>query len=241
MNSGNLVKKIKKEVMRSPQKSGVLALITVVAIYFWVPLLIKWTSGSKPPVPEGEAVAASELPGLPMGPEELIPEVPVVEESNFDWQNLIRWTTTSKWMNPSVISEDARDPFQLSKEQKELLEAARAEETARLAAEEAARMELAADEEEQAIQETVLTPADFSLTLASTIVGGNVKAAMINGKVYRLYDEVKCVHEDQQVKFLVEEIEHSHVNLTREGETYKLRIVRKLATEGEAGAPQPTL
>ena len=57
MKLDKLLRRLKKDAAASPQKAGALALMVVVALYFWAPLVLKYTKGKSKPA----AVPASQV------------------------------------------------------------------------------------------------------------------------------------------------------------------------------------
>ena len=175
MNLDNLSKKIRRELARSPKKSAALAVMTLVAVYFWVPIIGGWlkkeeTAPTPPPTaPEQSVAATSSQPQQQ-------------STQRYQWHQIEEWMQADPARKPGELLVDSRHPFV------DLVELARLEE------QEHAKTERSQSE---------LAVENLKLTLTNTIVGGRARRATINGILYAEGDKLR-VNPNAQSKELIE-------------------------------------
>ena len=169
VSHGNFAKKLSKELGRNKKKTAVLALISVIAIWFWVPLVWKWVA------PEG-AVDHSVAPTVEANSNQIQQPAesgakpsPVVE---LNWQNLKELFESHQLMSTAELRAELASPFCADEPDQESTPSFEPEQI----------------EEEPVEDEVVsaLTPAQLGLSLSSTITGSNIRLAIINGKTARI-------------------------------------------------------
>jgi hypothetical protein len=156
---GKLGKKLKREAIANPKKAAVLGLVTLVALYFWVPLVLGWTKNDSPAAPP-DAVAATSAETAAM-PGAMPTSEPNVARPS--WQQVAEWMRNDPRTKPAPPLQLARDPFESAKSAAETVETEAAVETAAAPA---------------------LTPEAVGLVLTGTIIGPNSRLAQIGGKPY---------------------------------------------------------
>ncbi len=211
-----LFRQIRREAARSPQKAAVLGLLALVAVWFWVPLMLDWIRGDG----QKKANAATEET-FPAGLEfatahnpmaATAPDAQPQEEVPSDWQEVVTWLQEDPLTHAAEPIASSRDPFvtvDFPPVHPSLLHPVQ-EET-----------------QEETGQLPEWTPKQIGLTLTSTLVGPGQKLALISGKAYHPQDTIVATHASQQIEFTLAEVHLRHAVLLREGKTYELRIPRQ--------------
>jgi hypothetical protein len=217
-----LLRQIRREAARSPQKAAVLGLLALVAIWFWAPLVMGWVQGEPKKKPEA-AAEENTLAGLEFAVPTVAPagqptSTAKEEEATGpgDWQELIVWLESDPKTDPAGAAAPARDPFvaiDFPPVHVSLLEEARE------------------NQEEEKPKPPELKPKDLGLALTSTLVGPGGGLALIGGKKYRLGEKVVVAHESQTVEFTLAEVHPRRAVLTRGEKSYDLSIPRPDGTE----------
>jgi hypothetical protein len=101
--SASLSTKLQREIKKSPKKAGMLALLFVVAVYFWVPLVMGGPA-AKPVVSPTAAAATSTPAPIAVAP---VPAVPTTT-----WQQLVHWMEHDVRMKSMPVMSSKRDPLQ---------------------------------------------------------------------------------------------------------------------------------
>ena len=103
MNLGKLTKRLRKELLANPKQALVLAIVCVIACWFWSPLLLKWFKGkSKGQVAKATPVAA---------PENVVAKV----EAQRPWFDIYARRQADPLTRSAPLPDEARDPFRLPK------------------------------------------------------------------------------------------------------------------------------
>lgn len=235
MKLERLGKVVQKELLRSPKKTAVLASISLVAIYFWVPLVWKWLS----PTSSDASVAARSSPaGVTVPPNIAAAQTGARSNDNvvgrntrrYDWRDLLQWMEHDPQMSPARLSDDVRNPFQA---------------TGRPSIGAATQVMLP-DDGDSTQEMTNQPPLEYSpqqlgLRLSSTLIGARGRVAVINGKVYREDDQIVVAvagsasqevagGAGRQIEFVLTEIQPHQVLMNRNGTSFSLPLERpKLA------------
>jgi hypothetical protein len=229
--SSPLVRKLRREVKANPLKATILAVLLVVAIWFWVPLVEKWCSASPVLAPDGNATVASGSgsSGAASAPVAVgttatavaatttstnaveAKTVEGVKTVNYPWQVVVKRLEKDPRMTSVVDLGNWRDPFGPS-----------AVEVAAAAEKKEAEKQLAAKKKTKAAQLEELTPAGAGLTLASTIIRPQRSVAMINGQVY--YEGNFVPANDGNGGFIVADIRPRQIVLERNGKRFQLNL-----------------
>ena len=173
---GRLGKQLQREFVKSPGKSAVLGLITLVAIWYWAPLIRDWlpggtaeASGSPLIIPQTNGATA---PRTGTEPTEGQP-------SKYSWRTLVQWLNKDPLTRPAVLSENDRDPFQRQTKStaEELLNA--------LLDEQDRQTDPSGASSAGTLGGAPIELATLRLVLGGTIVGKRGRSATINGNTYR--------------------------------------------------------
>lgn len=190
MDISKLKNQLLREAKANPKKAVALGLLLVVALWFWVPLLVGGTeadeqaSKQQKPAPEDPAASLAPPEWRAAMQGSLISEAEA-QKPSYPWRQIALWREQDPRTLPVVEPVVARDPFWPPPER--LVEAESGE-----------------DEEENsdANQPVVpvveeLTPQAAGLTLSSTLVSRSSRLALINGKTYRVGDMVPVEESDE--------------------------------------------
>lgn len=218
MNTQKLAKQLKKELTRNPKKTAALALVSVVALWFWAPLATKWLGGSKKPKrPVAAAVATPvETPTAEAG---------TTPTPHVAWDKLLERIAADERMASATVDVKGRDPFAVTAvEQSQTLMVQSPAATAAVGA--------------PAISSDP-TPESLELTLQGTLVAGQMRQATINGKRYREGSRIKLAPpagsatNGPPIEFEVTQIEARRVTLARNGKEFTLALKIQPLGEGE--------
>lgn len=203
-----LVKKLRREVTANPGKAGVLALLLLVAVYKWAPLLTKATTGKTTSSPTAAINPSAAPPPVTSDPSLQAPLAVTTAGTSgglatTNWRDLLKALENDPRMAPATIA-GLRDPF------------------ARLttaAVVEPPKVEPAVD----AVVEKEVTPAELGLKLTTTVVGSRRRVARINGQSY-VEGQLIVADSRPDVSFRVRRIELRSTTLERQGKTYRLEL-----------------
>lgn len=200
--SSPFLRKLKREVQRSPQKAAALGVLLLIAIWFWAPLLIGSSTSSEPAQPQPEEQAATPSSGSPAATSEPGPE--------HAWQDLAAAISADEKMKPAASLVADINPFHAPAPVEKV------EETTAVA--------VAPPPE--------VTPAMAGLVLTSTIIGRATNVAVIGGRTYRVGDEIAVATKDAaNITFVVAEVQARAVVLVRGVHRYELRLPSPLIDE----------
>jgi hypothetical protein len=101
MNLGKLSKRLRKELLANPKQAVVLAVVCVIACWFWSPLLLKWFKG------KGKSQIARSNPVT--GTENTIAKA----EPQRPWFDIYAWRQADPLTRPAPLADETRDPFRL--------------------------------------------------------------------------------------------------------------------------------
>jgi hypothetical protein len=211
MSLQKLQKRALRELKASPQKAAMLALLAVVAAWFWAPLVFKSRSNAAPtPV----AAAPTAVPSASPAPIASTPGNPsTAPKPRHPWQEVAARIERDPHMQPATLTVLAkeRNPFAP-------LAAIAAIEMPASALD--AKKQAGEDSEEEAVP---ARPDDLGLVLSSTLVGRKRRAALISGRTYELGSKISVEGE----AFRLVEVEPSRIVLERDGQQYTLSIKRR--------------
>ncbi len=215
MNIGKLGKKIKREASASPKKAAFLGLATLVAVYFWMPLVWGWiakgnknmvsatVNSSATPTAPAMSVAAS-----PIAPA-ATPDASVKKESakQLSWQQTAQWIDQDPRTKPAARLPILRDPF-----------------TAPIAVQQAKSK----SQEKAKLKLPTISPEAAGLVLTGTIVGPQRSIAQISGKPYAVGQTIQPLSTKQKdiagITFQLVEVTQRHAVLETDGQRYELSI-----------------
>lgn len=220
MDFKRLLTTLKTELMRNKAKSLALAAVTLVAIWFWAPLIKKWTgwgSGRS----KGSTETASDTSDAVAEAEAAVAKAkaattPVQEVS---WKEALQWRRTTLKMASARWDKTARSPFKRRHPPKQRPLTAQTN---------------SAQQGENTAEEVVLDPADF-LELTATFVGIRSQWATINGRRRRIGDRIPLMEsgsvgsdgKGQRLapeEFELREVHADHVVLWRNEKRFPLKM-----------------
>ncbi len=235
---GNLGKRLRRELKKSPGKAALLGLVCLIAVWYWAPLVKTWFTGT-PESPQNIIVVKPAQTGgnglslIATAEKEVSKAVSAVSS----WQTLAKWLDEDPRAMPATLPEDDRDPFGRAG-------TSTTEEIIELIQEEA--------EEEEPTKLVVLPEppvreefrfSDLGLTLGGTIVGTRHRSATINGETYQEGAVVKIEIEPsaqgndeadgQAIELTLTQIHPYYVVLTRQGKEHRLQIERSRLALGD--------
>jgi len=187
----------------NPKKAVILGLMVVVAIYFWAPLIWKWTAKDNAVANVNTVTPKGAQPVATPPTKEAAPkEVP--RPKCPPWQQIVQWIQSDSRTAPAPPLSTTRDPFQKPK-------SAVAETKV---------------EEEARPQPPVLTPAGVGMVLTGTIIGPQLRIARISGKSYHEGQTIEIVKEKGKLHatFTLLEVHDRRAVLESQGERFELAI-----------------
>jgi hypothetical protein len=201
--------RLKREITASPKKAAVLAIVCVVAIGFWTPLVLKWAG--KKSTADDPVVASSEEETTSATP---ITAAPPTEANNSannattaaqraNWQKILKWIRNDPKMKPQVAIS-RRDPF------------------APAVSHQVVKVQEPAQAPPPPPPE--ITPQQAGIFVSSTVVGSKSRTALINGRTYRESQQIAGAK--SQDRFVLVEIRPKGVILERNGQRYEVKIPR---------------
>ena len=210
MSLQKLQKKALRELKASPQKAAMLALLALVAAWFWAPLMFKSHSNATPAAPAVAAVPAAAATPNPARPAN--PAAPT--KAQMSWHEVATTIDRDPNMAPATLTGLAqeRNPFA------PLVNLASSDRAS--AAKEDAKKQLGDDAE---AEKPAAEPGDLGLVLSTTLVGRSRRAALISGRTYELGSKIRVEGE----AFRLVEVEPSRIVLERDGQQYTLSIKRR--------------
>ena len=230
MSVGRLGNKLRTELKRNKQKSAILAVTVLVALYFWVPLARKMIFGAKPATAPATVVQAAapvqSVPTLLDGS----PQSPVTETKQ-GWDMLASWMEQDRFMQPAALSDELLNPF-----------AERIDPAARNVANLTVTLATAAGAASVAAQAAAANVAlniaeaqaqdgaKLGLALQGTIVGRRKRLATINGFTYAEGSAVEVLgaaakpEDDELAPATLAEVHRGYVLLRHDNQLFRLEI-----------------
>jgi hypothetical protein len=212
MSLKKLQKKALRELKASPQKAAMLALLGVVAAWFWAPLVLKSSAHATPAAPP--LVAATPAVGVATNP---VPSTVATAQGKeqMAWSEVASAIDHDPRMTPATLTglAEERNPFappvNLAASDRDS------------AAKEEAKKKSESDAAE--VEQPPAGPDDLGLVLSSTLVGQSRRAALISGRTYELGSKIRVEGE----AFRLIEVEPNRIVLERDGQLYTLSIKRR--------------
>ena len=221
MKLDKLLKQLKRDAAKSPQKAGVLALMVLVALYFWAPLVMKRFQGKAKP---GAGPSAS-LVILRDDP--LVAKAAAHPATNVAHWDRVRQAVTNdrlmlavahdpSWPNPFAglqtgdSSPAKKQPGETKVEPKPLPAAPK-------------------------IQPEVAKQQLAGVNLTSLLMSKRGHAAVIGGKVYRVGDILELGGESGEpaAEMRITAIDDEGVHLDFDGQRYRLERAKPKLSSGE--------
>lgn len=225
-----LGKRIRNELVRNPKKTAILAVICLVALYFWAPLIRGWIPGGKTKTVAKAApatqVAATEAETPPAESSKALAKA----DAAFRWDKILALQSRDPLMASASLVGGQRNPFGISSE---------------------ARAALAAQDDEPDVATSLesakppveATPSELGLVLKGTLVGPRGKAATLGTRTY-LEGSIVSVggpapagmnaSETGQVEFTLARVQKNQVVLTRGDKSFTLVFPRANLSPGES-------
>jgi hypothetical protein len=188
-----LGKQLRREIKAHPAKAAVLAVLLVVGMYYWAPVLAGWFS-TRSMSTATQTARLQPAPPVPATPSAAAPVIP--------WHELVEGMKRDPLKSPAANVHTWRDPFRPSPRQVAILEQERQirESLPKSPATKGAH----ATAKGIVVPPFELTPHTAGLNLTSTLVSASQRMATINGVI---------VEEDRVVK----------QTIVSEGSTIKVR------------------
>jgi len=207
-----LVKQLKRDVTASPKKAAALALMLLVALYFWAPLVWKWF------VPTGDKAGGGQTAGLILTDEP--PTAGEAEASGrlrLPWEEIRQVIQTDPRMTSAALDERWPDPF------------------ARPAPAAPAAVDAESPEAAGGATAAAGEPREASLVVTSIAISRRRKSATINGDTYEENDTVPSGADARETSagYRIVRIERQAVTLERDGRTLVLELSRPGLAQGD--------
>jgi hypothetical protein len=191
-----LLKQLERDLKKNRKKAAALGLLVLVAGWFWAPLIFKSAKNA-----DSAAVASTTPTTTAVSPTIAAPQVAAAP--TVPWQDLSDWIAADPKMHPAELAVTSeRNPFQKKAETEAKVEAPPVPQPA-------APVEI--------------DPAQLGLTVTSTIVGGSRQGAMINGRFFRVGDDVESAI---GVTFKLSDVQSTAVLLRYNNKVYPLPVKR---------------
>jgi hypothetical protein len=204
VNLDKLGRKLRREAVANPKKAAILGLVTVLALYFWAPLLRGWFATDKPGVPAAtEAATVTVAAGAqPAAAARAASEKPAVGLPS--WQQVVEWRhKDSRTMIAPVLAQ-TRDPFETPIGDEPQMVA----------------------EDKLKAKPPIVAPAAAGLVLTSTIIGPQRRIVQINGEIYRVGQTIETGKgkDSPTTKYKLIEVHPRRAVLEADGEQFELTI-----------------
>ena len=210
MSFAKLSKQLQRDLKKNPQKAAVLALLAVVALWFWAPLVMG--SGEDATTPATAAVTNPTTTPAPMP----TPTVATPKKLETPWQDLAAWMEADPMMQTVELSKPRRErpnPFA----------AAPSTLARRIAAEQREKQEAEEQKVEAAVPVRVeIDPRQLGIVVTSTMIGSKRRSARIDGQSYAQGEVFKRAG----LEFVISDILPTGVILEHGGERFELTIQR---------------
>lgn len=227
MKLDKLLKRLKKDAAASPQKAGALALMVVVALYFWAPLVLKYTKGKSKPV----AVAASQV---------ILTDDPIIARAAphpatnvAHWDRVRNSIAADQYMVAAQLDPRWQQPFTRGHGLKAEKQIAKATEPAEVT--ERQRLPGTTIAGSATVELDTAKAALSAVTLSSVLIGRRDRSAMIRGNVYRVGDSLALGGDAgaPAIELLVCGIDASGVDLDYAGQRLRLERAKPKLSPGD--------
>jgi hypothetical protein len=175
---GDLTRRLKRDLQRSPKKAAILGILVLVAMWFWAPLVKKWFAGGAASQVQAAGVTADsarETAGsgtLTATPQ---PAAAGAEQTtnttSHTWKQLVTWMEAEELAKTGTLSEPLVNPFDRGTQQQQPAEAV--------------------EQREQQFRPADVDPRSLGLVLTSTVVSPTSRLASINGHVFEIGASIK--------------------------------------------------
>lgn len=223
VNTGRIVKQIRREAKSHPAKAAVLAVLAVVAVCYWTTLAWSWgfDGKNKSAKPRQQCVSAA------MGnhPQKFDPKAILDVElakinasSNTQgkprhvWKKIVEWIEEDPRTQAVEKMPGRADAFETPEKPK---------------FEQQAKQDASAPPQKTIFVEPEVTPRELEMSLSSTLVAPGGGVALIDGKAYRIGQTVTSEKDQHKTAFKLSEIHAKHVTLTHKNKKHKLLLPEK--------------
>ena len=217
MKAQALIHQLRREAAANKGKAVALGLTTVVALYFWAPLVASWFGGDEPSGTAEAAVAAAPA-SVPTPAATTGQPNTTMNDVGHSWKDLHQWMDEDPLMESAGLPKGVQAPFKL-------LTPATTDQDQQT------------DEDEVALAAAELTPDTLGLVLTSTLVGRQRSIIQISGKTYAVAHpqggtKIPIAFPTDQgvVRFDVLSVRPQLVVLQRNNKTYTLTMKKSPAT-----------
>lgn len=205
MSLNKLARQLRREAMANPKKAVILALLVLVAGYFWGPLVWDWVASEQAPgaPPEVKAEAATEPAPFADAASAQSQELPDKQHkaSSHPWTQLDEWMRADPMTTPAEDVAGWRDPFDSD------------------------RASVEADHDEEApVAAAPVTPQDLGVELSGTLIGPRRRVALIDGKAYRVGQSVTVDRAGRPIHLQLVEVHPRRIVLEWEDDRFDLAI-----------------
>lgn len=212
--NANTIQKLKKELARNKAKSAVLAVLCLVAVYYWLPLFAKLLPGKKSK-PAAVAATEAEIGGPPVTPttnaNSNSSPAPVPAATDLDWKKIARAIKSDVYMTSVPAKPEIRSPFAFIEE---------------VIDEPLTTNDIPVDDPEDVPTEEEQAPdPTANLVVTSVIVGSRRSVATINGVSYKVGDVVRLEGEE----FHIVTIDAESVSVNHGGKTVQVSLTKPWA------------
>ncbi|MEN6450447.1 MAG: type 4a pilus biogenesis protein PilO [Thermoguttaceae bacterium] len=172
VNMEKFAKRLRREFAANPKKAAVLVLVTLVALYFWAPLVAGWLGKREKPA------SAAALPTANLA----ATARPTTTAGATDSGRLPAWEQVSTWMHDdprttAAALPNARDPFDRPKPS-------------------VAKNSVVAKPETRPL---TVSPTAAGLVLTGTVIGPQRRLAQIGGRTYAVGQTIQVAKEKDSV------------------------------------------
>jgi hypothetical protein len=217
-----LLKRLKRDATASPQKAGALALMVIVALYFWAPLVMK---GFKGKAKLGKGTAATQII---LGDDPILVKAAVHPANNSaHWDRVREVLAQDRLMQAAVHQVNWQNPFQP-------LEHEDAKATPKNRLEEPNPGANPLLPTKPAVENDVAKQLLSGVTLSSVMVGKKA-SAIIRGKRYRVGDVLLFGDDNSapKIEFRITAIDEEGIDLRYDGQPFRIERTKPTLTTGE--------
>ena len=191
--------KLAKELKRNTKKTAILAIVCILAVWLWAPLIWGWMGFGN------EQTTVDVMPPNTTTPTVATPAVShsasAASVPDLSWKKLTDLFSHHQLMKTAELQLEAAAPFG----KKETKPVATEKETER------------STDEDAATDDTQLanrpTPKELGLKLTSTVTGRGIELAVINGNTCHLGAELIVPYQDRDVQFKLVQVRPDVVSL----------------------------
>ncbi len=203
VNTQKITSQLTKEIKRNPAKAAVLGGLLVVAIWFWYPLIQKWTGGSSKSVAKQQSTVTPVIPSANPNDIVLPTAAPAsVSKTAIDWRTIAQKISDDPWMKSGTLQSSSFDPFYPEQAQATVLTSTESEPTP--------------------TTEVDVAPDSVGLAVTSVIVGGRKPLARINNQNYHVGDTIRVA--DIQIEYTLLDVHPWGVQLKTKQQVYELHL-----------------